>query len=345
MPNNAAQKNRKHTITIFLAFAAIYTIWGTTYLGIRIAVETIPPFFMAGARFLFSGMLIFLILRIRGVPMPKRFHWRSAVIIGALLLVGGNGLVTWSEQQVPSSTAALVVATVPLWIALFDWLIFKGNRPGKRVTIGLALGLIGIALLIGPGQFLGTASFSLSALLILLLAPILWSLGSLYSRQANLPQNTFMSTAIEMLAGGVLLIVAGLVTGEATQLNVAEFSTRSLVAVIYLTIFGSIIAFTAYIWLLKYVPATKVATYTYINPLFAVFLGWLVLSETITATTITATFIIILAVILITAPGLNRPSTRRNTNEQARKPPLSSRIGGKALKSDGVALQVKVEEV
>ncbi|NCF68746.1 MAG: drug/metabolite exporter YedA [Chloroflexi bacterium] len=338
MSGNSMQTTRTHVITIILAFAAIYIIWGTTYFGIRVAVETIPPFFMAGVRFLFSGMLIFIILRVRGVPVPKRFHWRSAVFIGALLLVGGNGLVTWSEQQVPSSTAALVVATVPLWIALFDWLIFKGKRPGKRVTIGLTLGLLGIGLLIGPGQILGTASFSLTALLILLLAPILWSLGSLYSRQADLPENTFMTTAMEMLAGGALLMVAGLVTGEAARLNVAEFSTRSLVAMAYLTIFGSILAFTAYVWLLKHVPATKVATYTYVNPVFAVFLGWLILSEAITAMTIVAAIIIILAVILITTGGQGKVPARRKTNEQARTPALPSRFVAEAPKSDSVAL-------
>jgi drug/metabolite transporter (DMT)-like permease len=338
MPSDSIKTNGKHGIIIILAFAAIYIIWGTTYLGIRVAVETIPPFFMAGVRFLFSGMLIFIILRIRGVPMPKRFHWRSAVFVGALLLVGGNGLVTWSEQQVSSSTAALVVATVPLWIALLDWLIFKGTRPGKRVTIGLILGLVGIGMLIGPGQILGTASFSLTALLILLLAPILWSLGSLYSRQADLPENTFMATAMEMLAGGALLLVAGLVTGEAGQLNGAEFSTRSLVAMVYLTIFGSIVAFTAYVWLLKHVPATKVATYTYVNPVFAVALGWLILSEAITATTIAAVIVIILAVILITAAGPKRALARRKTNGQARNPALPSRFVAEAPKSDGVAL-------
>jgi drug/metabolite transporter (DMT)-like permease len=325
MPNDSIQTNRKRVILIILAFAAIYVIWGTTYLGIRVAVETIPPFFMAGARFLFAGMLIFIILRVRNVPMPNRFHWRSAVFIGALLLVGGNGLVTWSEQQVSSSTAALVVATVPLWIALLNWLIFKGTRPGKRVTIGLILGLIGIGLLVGPGQILGTASFSLTALLILLLAPILWSVGSLYSRQADLPENTFMVTAMEMLAGGALLLVAGLVSGEMSRLNVAEFSTRSLVALLYLTIFGSIVAFTTYIWLLKQVPATKVSTYTYVNPVFAIVLGWLILSETITATTIAAVIIIIMAVILITAAGPKSDPAKRKTNEQARNPVLPSR--------------------
>jgi drug/metabolite transporter (DMT)-like permease len=305
MPGSSAQADRKHLITIILAFAAVYIIWGTTYLVIRLAIETIPPFLMAGTRFFFAGALIFIILRARGAPMPKRLHWRSAVIIGALLIVGGSGMLTWSEQQVPSSTAALVVATMPLWMALFDWLIFKGSRPGKRVTLGLFLGLMGIILLIGPGQFLGTAGFSLLFLLILLLSPIMWSLGSLYSRGADLPDNTFMSIAMEMLAGGALLLLAGLLTGEVSSLDVAAISKSSLAAMAYLTIFGSIVAFSAYIWLLKVVPATKVATYTYVNPVIAVFLGWLILDEMITPITIAAVVVIILAVVLITTgePG------------------------------------------
>jgi drug/metabolite transporter (DMT)-like permease len=339
MAHKMLQEDRKQSIKIILAFAAIYIIWGTTYLGIRIAVETMPPFLMAGTRFVFSGLLLFLILRLRGAPMPKRVHWRSAFIIGAFLLVGGNGLVTWSEQQVPSSTAALVVATVPLWIALFDWLIFKGARPGKRVTAGLLLGLLGIILLIGPGQILGTAGFSLTALAILLLAPLLWSLGSLYSREADLPEDTFMSTSMEMLAGGVLLLLAGLLTGEAGSLDATAFSSRSLAAFVYLTIFGSIIAFSAYIWLLKFVPATKVATYTYVNPVIAVFLGWLVLSEPITPATIIAVIIIVLAVVLITMrEPKTAPLLKEHANEPAIPTALSPRITAEAQESDCLAV-------
>lgn len=337
MPSNSSAINRKHILAIALAFVAIYTIWGTTYLGIRIAVETIPPFLLSSVRFLFSGTIILIILRLRGVPMPKRIHWRSAVVIGALLLVGGNGLVTWSEQQVASSTAALVVATMPLWMVLFDWLFFKGKRPRKQVALGLILGLIGIVLLVGPGQIRGTASFSLTALLILLLAPILWSLGSLYSRGADLPQNIFMATATEMLAGGALLLLAGLLTGEGSRLNLAEFSSRSLLAMLYLTIFGSLVAFTAYIWLLKHVAAAKVSTYTYVNPLIAVVLGWLILSEAITVTTIAAAIIIVLAVILITAAGSHRASKSSKIEEPAGKPLLAASLIVEASKPDGVA--------
>ena len=305
MIHGPAQADKNHTLKIVLAFAAIYIIWGTTYLVIRIAIETVPPFFMAGTRFLLAGILLFTLLRLRGVPLPRRLHWRSAFIVGALLIVGGSGLLTWSEQQVPSSTAALVVATVPLWIALFDWLIFKGPRPDKRVTLGLAFGFLGIALLVGPGQILGTSGFSLLALLVLLMSPILWSFGSLYSRQIALPDNPFMTTASELLAGGVLLLLAGLLTGEASQLDISAVSTRSLAAMLYLMIFGSLIGFTSYIWLLQHVQATRVATYTYVNPVIAVFLGWLIAGETITPTTIAAIVIIVLAVVLITTspPG------------------------------------------
>lgn len=300
MSNVSIQTNKNQVIKIVLAFAAIYIIWGTTYLGIRIAVETIPPFLMAGVRFLLAGLLAFVFLRMRGVPVPTRLQWRSAAIIGAFLLVGGNGFVTWAEQEVPSGIAALVVAAVPLWITLFDWLIFKGIKPGKKTVFGLILGFLGIGLLIGPNQFGGTAAISFASLFILFMANVLWSLGSLYSRQANLPENAFMATAAEMLTGGFLLVIAGLLTGETARLNLAEISTRSLAAMAYLTVFGSIVAFTAYVWLLKNVQASKVATYTYVNPVIAVFLGWLVLSETITPQMFVAIPSIIVAVVLIT---------------------------------------------
>ncbi len=289
--------------TIVLAFGAIYIIWGTTYLGIRVAVETMPPFLMAGSRFIMAGLLTFGLLRLRGVPWPTRRQWGSAAVIGAFLLVGGNGLVTWSEQQVPSGIAALVVATMPLWLTLFDWLLFRGGAPGRRVVGGLLLGLAGIALLIGPGQLQGNAGYDRFSLLVLVLAPILWSLGSLYSRQASLPANVFMATAMEMLAGGVLLLLAGLVTGEAGRFQLAAISGRSWLSLGYLTVFGSIVAFTAYIWLLGTVQPSRVATYTYVNPVIAVFLGWQLLNEPVNALTLMAVLVIVLAVVLITMPG------------------------------------------
>lgn len=327
MPTPTSPTNRNAVIKIVIAFAAIYIIWGTTYLAIRIAVETIPPFFMAGTRFLIAGTVAFAVLRARRVPLPRRFHWRSAVIIGALLVVGGNGFVTWSEQEVPSGIAALVVATVPLWITLLDWLLFRGGRPSKQIVTGVAFGFLGIGLLIGPGQKLGTAQFDSASLIILLMAPVLWSLGSLYSRQAKLPENVFMSTAMEMLAGGVLLMFAGAITGEAQQLNFAAISARSLAAMLYLTLFGSIVALTAYVWLLKTVQPARVATYTYVNPVIAILLGWLVLGEPLTSQMLIAVLIIIFAVVLITArrqkPAVSRPKMPSSAIEMPHEAPAA----------------------
>lgn len=291
----------KDQINIGLAFAAIYIIWGTTYLAIRIAVAEIPAFLMAGFRFLLAGSLAYGFLRLRGVPAPTRVQWRAAAVVGAFLLVGGNGLVTWAEQRVPSGIAALVVATMPLWLAFFDWSIYRAGMPSRRVIAGLLLGLVGIGLLLGPDQIQGTAGFGVASMAILFMAPILWSLGSLISRRASLPENVFMSTAAEMLVGGVLLTLAGLVTGEASRLDLSAISPRSLLATLYLVFFGSIIALSAYVWLLQRVAPAQVATYTYVNPVIAVFLGWLVLDEKVTWLMLVAVVTIVLAVVLITS--------------------------------------------
>ena len=300
MTQAASNQGRSQSIKIALAFSAIYVIWGTTYLAIRIAIETIPPFLMAGTRFLIAGSLLFIFLLLRGVPIPRRFHWRSIIIVGALLLLGGNGLVTWSEQEIPSGMAALIVATVPIWMMLFEWLIFRGRAPTKQIVIGIFIGFLGIFLLVGPGQLMGNTEFGTVSLMVLMMAPILWSFGSLYSRKVKLPDNVFMSTAAEMLAGGIILLVVGLVVGETSQLNISQFSLRSMGAMLYLTVFGSIVAFTAYVWLLKTVQPSKVATYTYVNPVIAVFLGWFILNEAITPLTIIAIVAIVLSVVLIT---------------------------------------------
>jgi drug/metabolite transporter (DMT)-like permease len=317
------QRFDNKNIKFIAAFAAIYIIWGTTYLGIRIAIETIPPFLMVGTRFIIAGIVTFVFLRARGAPMPKRIHWRSAAIIGAFLIVGGNGLVTWSEQEIPSGIAALAVATMPIWMALFGWLIFKTDSINKRIIFGLILGIIGIGLLLGPGQILGTSTFKLTTLLVLMMAPILWSFGSLYSREAKLPDNIFMSTAMEMLIGGVLLMIAALLTGEVNHLNIGEISARSLLAMLYLTIFGSIVALTAYVWLLKSVHPARVVTYTYVNPVIAVFLGWLVFREPVTVLTLVAVVVITAAVILITTSRRNR-SVHRTVNRPEDKTELAS---------------------
>lgn len=304
--------SKKKRVHVLLAFGAIYLIWGTTYLAIRIAVETIPPFLMAGTRFIVAGLLALAFLRMRGVKFPSRRELRSAAIAGTFLLVGGNGLVTWSEQQIPSGIAALLVATVPLWVTLLGWLFLKGGRPSGLTSLGIILGFLGIGVLIGPGQLSGTNALHLPSLMLLVAAPILWSIGTLYSTRAALPDNVFMATAVEMLLGGVLLLLAGLVTGEHASLDLQGISGASILATLYLTLFGSIVALTAYVWLLQSVDPAVVATYTYVNPLIAISLGWLLLGETLSLHAMIAVAVILASVVMI---SFSRRGTR--TPEQA----------------------------
>ena len=298
------QQSRQNDPQLWLvvaAFLAIYFIWGSTYLGIRIAIETIPPLLMAGVRFLLAGSALFLWTRWRGLPMPDRIHWRSAFLIGGLMLVGGNGGVTWSEQYIPSGLAAVLVATVPLWIVVFEWLRPGGNFPGKQVLFGLFLGFGGVIVLIGPANLNGNSDINLIGVGVILLATVAWASGSLYSREAPLPSSQIVGISIEMLCGGLMLLGLGLLTGEGSEITWQAISTRSLLALIYLTIFGSMVAFTAYIWLLKTVSPARAATYAYVNPVIAVFLGWTLGDEALTTTMLIASAMIIGAVILITS--------------------------------------------
>ncbi|MBZ0283359.1 MAG: drug/metabolite exporter YedA [Anaerolineae bacterium] len=294
------------TWQLVAAFAAVYIIWGSTYLAISYAIETLPPFLMAGGRFLFAGLLLFIWSRARGAAAPRRIHWRSTLIIGSLLLMGGNGGVTWAEQRVPSGLAALMVAIVPLWVVLLDWLRPGGTRPGLPVFAGLLVGLAGIALLVAapgasdvPAGETGGA-LDLLGLGALLLATFCWANGSLYSRSAPLPNSPLLTTGMEMIGGGAVLILAGTLTGEWARLDLSQVSTNSLLALIYLVIFGSIVAFTAYIWLLKVTTPARAATYAYVNPVVAVFLGWVFRGEELTPRTLIAAAIIIGAVVIIT---------------------------------------------
>lgn len=287
------------SIRIILAFLAIYLIWGSTYLAIRFAIETLPPFLMAGTRFILPGALLYGWLRWRGTPAPAPVHWRSAAIIGALLLFVGNGGVTWAEQLVPSGVTALLVSTVPLWFVLQDWLWHGGTRPTVGMITGLGLGFIGVVLLIGPGELLGGHTISLAGVGVLMVATISWSGGSLYSRTAPLPSSPLMSVAMEMLCGGVLLLALGLLTGELPRVDPAAFSIRSLLSLLYLMTFGSLIGFSAYVWLLRVVPASRVATYAYVNPVIAVLLGWALAGEELTGRMLVAAAIIIAGVVVI----------------------------------------------
>jgi len=298
-----------HRLKLVIAFAAIYLIWGSTYLAIRIAIETLPPFLMAGVRLTVAGILLYGWARWRGAPRPVRSNWLAAGVVGGLMPLGGNGGVVWAEQRVPSGLTAVLIATVPLWIAILEW-VRSGARPGGRVAGGLIMGMAGIALLVGPGELAGGKGIDLLGAAVLLLASLSWAMGSLYSRRARLPSSPLLATAMEMLAGGLLLLLAGLIAGQAADFDPARISLQSVVALCYLIVFGSLVAFTAYVWLLRVTLPSHAATYAYVNPVVAVFLGWAVGGEPLTARTLLAAAIIVGAVVIITA---SRPRAGRET--------------------------------
>lgn len=295
------------------ALGAVYLIWGSTYLGIRYAIETVPPFLMGGTRFLIAGAVLYVIARLGGARAPRRRHWLSAAIVGALLLLGGNGGLTWGEQIVPSGMASLFISTVPLWMVILDWLVLKGPRPSSGVAAGLGLGLVGASVLVGPDSARGELAIILPGVLAVLLAAFLWAIGSLYSRRANLPASPLLATGMEMVMGGLLLSAAALVLGEFGQLKPELISSRSFLAVLYLTLFGSLVGFTCYIWLLRVAAPSLVSTYAFVNPVVAVFLGWALAGESLTARTLVAALFIITAVAIITFFQM-RPGTAQDTS-------------------------------
>ena len=295
---------------IVLAFAAVYVLWGSTYLAIRVGVETIPPFLMAGMRHLTAGVLLLGWLRLSGTPAPSRRHWRSAAIIGGLMLLGGNGLVTWAERRVPSGLAALIVASVPIWMTLLHGLQNR-TRPHGVVILGLALGLGGLAFLVAPGGGAGAANrIDPLGAAALLAAALFWAIGSLYSRKAPLPSSTLLATAMEMTAGGLILLATAALAGEGRGFSLSAVSGRSLFALAYLVVAGSLLGFTAYVFLLGATTPARVSTYAYVNPVVAMFLGWAVLGEAVTLKTFAAASIIVAAVALIIRHGASRQAVK-----------------------------------
>lgn len=292
------------------AFAAVYIIWGTTYLGIHLAIETIPPFLMTGFRFGLAGVLLFAWARYRGAPMPTRVNWRAAAISGFILFILNNGLLVWAEGPggVPTGIAAVLIATVPMWIVLLTWLRPGGTYPGGMVITGLVVGFIGIILLSSPGA----ASGNMVGIAAVLVSAFFWAFGSLYAKNAPLPASTTMATAIQLLCGSVMQLALAFPTGEIANFDVTTISTTSLLAMLYLGIISSIFAYSAYVWLMRVSTPTKVSTYAYVNPVVAVFLGWLLVNEELTPRTLIAAAIIIAAVIMINlSKGKALPNFRR----------------------------------
>lgn len=300
---------------LIAAFAAIYLIWGSTYLGILVALETMPPFLMAGTRFLIAGALLYAWMRVRGAPRPARIHWRNAAMIGGLLLVGGNGGVVLAEQLVPSGLAALLAAILPIWMVVLDWARPRGTNPGGAVLFGLALGVIGLVVLIGPSALhagsasAGAGRISLTGVGLLIFASFSWAVGSLLSRHVELPRSAAVATAMEMLCAGAMMLAISVILSEPIYFDPSLVSARSLAGWLYLVTFGSLVGFSAYVWLLKVAPLARVATHAYVNPIVAILLGWAFAGETLTQRTAVASAIIIGAVVLITT-ARHRPDAR-----------------------------------
>lgn len=281
------------------ALLAVYLIWGSTYLGIRIVVETIPPFLSAGLRFALAGAMLFLYARLRGAKRPRRTDWKPAAIAGGFLLLGGNGLVSFAEQTVASGIAALIIAIVPLFVVLLEWAGPGHPRPNLGVALGIALGLVGVAVLVDPTA-VGAAHIDPTGVVILLAASFLWSIGTLYGGKAKLPDPPLMAIGMEMLAGGAILFIVAAALGEFWRLNVAGISQASAIAFVYLVLVGALVGFTAYLWLIRNVTPALATTYAFVNPVVAVYLGFIVLAEPITARTVVAAAIIIVGVAIIT---------------------------------------------
>lgn len=286
---------------VLTAFAALYLVWGSTYLGVGIAVQSIPPFLMAGSRFVLAGTLLYAVMRWRGAPRPNGRQWGAAAIIGALLLVIGNGGVTWAQQYVPSGIAALMVAAVPAWIALSDWLRPGGRRPTLPVVAGVAMGFAGIAFLVSGKNPSGAQLVHPWGAVALVASTVAWAIGSIYARHAPMPRHTLLAVAMQMMAGGGLQLLVGVARGEAQQFSPAAITPASGWAWVYLTLIGSLVGFTAYAWLLQVSTPARVSTYAYVNPLIAVLLGHVILKEPVPAGVAVAGALILGAVVLLTA--------------------------------------------
>jgi drug/metabolite transporter (DMT)-like permease len=282
-----------------IAFIAVYLIWGSTYIGIRIAIESVPPLAMAGIRHTMVGLVLYPILRWKTGFRPTASNWWTAAVTGVLLLCVSNGGVSWAEQRVSSGIAALLVATVSLWLVIVDWLRPGGKRPVLRVFVGLLMGFAGLALLVGPAKLGGARRTDLQGTAVLLVASFVWACASLYSKLRPVPGSPLLVVAMQSLAGGAALWIAAMVSGEFKALHFAAITPRSWIALVYLIVFGSGIGFTAYLYILKKSTAAKVATYAFVNPVVALFLGWLLAAEPITGRTVIAAAIILTAVILV----------------------------------------------
>jgi drug/metabolite transporter (DMT)-like permease len=294
---------------VVAAFLAVYLVWGSTYLAIKFAVETLPPFLMAGVRFVTAGAILYFWSQRQRADRGTRAaaEWGWAALVGALLVLGGNGAVVWAADRVPSGVIALLIAATPIWMVLLDWLRPGGRRPTRAVLAGLLLGSAGLALLVNARGAGTSGRIDPLGAAAVLFGSLSWAVGSLVSRSQRLPRSPILSTGMQMLTGGAFMAVAGLLLGETRGFALADVSARSALAWLYLMTVGSLVGYTAYIWLLGHVSAAKAATYAYVNPVVAVLLGWAFADEPVTAGVLLAAAVIVSAVALITV-GQSRPT-------------------------------------
>jgi len=297
---------------IWIALLALYIVWGSTYLAIRFAVETIPPFFHAGIRFLVSGLILVIWQRAAGEPMPTRKQWISLAIIGNLLLLGGNGLVSWAEQTIPSGIAALIIGAIPLFLVITEAFRPGGVKPNRWTFVGLLIGFVGIFILVGPEELTGGSRLNPFGVAALLMACFFWSLGSVYSKHGELPKSSLMSTGGQMLMGSIGLFAVSLATGELSGWSAADVTAKSALGLVYLITAGSLIGFVSYGWLLQNAPISLVATYAYVNPIVAVLLGNLFAAEPLEPRIWLAAAIIVGSVMFInrSRPGVKKDATK-----------------------------------
>ena len=295
-------------ILLIAAFTAVYILWGSTYLAIKYAIETLPPLLMTGTRFWVAGTTLFLVGRFSdGYQKPNLREWRASFIVGTLLFLGGTGGVVLAEHYISSSLAALLVATEPAWIVMLSWFWLKGSRPNLRVVLGLLIGFAGVYLLIGVNGAPGVGTEQLLGAVLVIAAAVCWATGSIYGVVAPAPKSPILASGMQMISGGSMLLIAGTLRGEWTNFQPAAVSMNSWLALLYLLVFGSLIGFTAYSWLMKNAPPARVATYAYVNPVVAVILGWALAGESLTSNMLIGATVIVGSVVLITSKQSDQP--------------------------------------
>ncbi len=302
-PPTATRPSTAHLAT---AFAALYLVWGSTYLGMAMAVKTMPPFLMASARFLSAGALLYVGCRLAGSPPPTLTQWRSAAIVGTLLFIGGNGVVTWSLHWVPSGIAALLVAGTPLWMTILPWLARRAPRPRASSFLGIGLGVAGVGLLLGMPTGTAPSTMLLLGMIGVVAASVSWAAGSLVSQALPAPSSPWMACAMQMLCGSVGLALVSALAGEPGHFDAIAVSLRSWLAFVYLVLIGAIVGFGAFVYLLRWTTSAQVSTYAFVNPVVAVALGWLFADERLTTATLLATALIVAAVVVILRSGSKR---------------------------------------